>query len=150
MSKSKKNKAAKRPDSSKSAAKDSAKGEDDRQHPRVQLEVLVQVRSDSIAQFRAVHAKNLSVGGMFIATSEGAGTMSESGKVVAAKAVGTQVFFQFTVKDGGTLIEGLGKIVHASAAGLGVEFVSVLEPSASIIRTLVEERLKAPAATQSA
>lgn len=136
MSKSKKNKAAKRPDAPN-------KGEDNRQHPRVPLEVLVQVKSDSIAQFRAVHAKNLSVGGMFIATTEGAGTMSESGKVAAAKSVGTQVFFQFTVKDGGTLIEGLGKIVHASPAGLGVEFVSVLEPSASIIRALVEERLKA-------
>jgi hypothetical protein len=142
MSKSKKNKAAKRP-----AESNAAEGAESRQHPRVPLDVLVQVRSDSIAQFRAVHAKNLSVGGMFIATSEGAGTMSESGKVAAAKAVGTQVFFQFTVKDGGTLIEGLGKIVHASPAGLGVEFVSVLEPSKSIIRALVEERLKAPAAT---
>lgn len=137
-SKSKKNKAAKRP------------GEENRQHPRVPLDVLVQVKSDSIAQFRAVHAKNLSVGGMFIATNEGAGTMSESGKIAAAKSVGTQVFFQFTVKDGGTLIEGLGKIVHASPAGLGVEFVSVLEPSASIIRALVEERLKATPAPSAA
>jgi hypothetical protein len=135
MSKSKKNKAAKRPTE--------PKGADQRQHPRVPLDVLVQVKSDSIAQFRAVHAKNLSVGGMFIAAGEGTGSMSESGKVAAAKSVGTQIFFQFTVKDGGTLIEGLGKIVHASPAGLGVEFVSVLEPSASIIRTLVEERLKA-------
>ena len=146
----KKNKAAKRPSANANANANAnageAKGEDNREHPRVPLDVLVQVRSDSIAQFRAVHAKNLSVGGMFIAMSEGAGTMSESGKVVAAKAVGTQVFFQFTVKDGGTLIEGLGKIVHASPAGLGVEFVSVLEPSKSIIRTLVEERLKTPAA----
>lgn len=113
------------------------KGADQRAHPRVPLEVLVQVKSDTIEQFKQVHAKNISVGGMFIAASgESAGT----------RGVGSQVYFQFTVKDGGTLIEGLGKIVHASAAGIGVEFVSVLEPSASIIRSLVDERLKAPAA----
>ena len=109
-------------------------GADERAHPRVPLEVLVQVRSDSVDQFKQLHAKNLSVGGMFIATE---------GNDPARRPLGTQVFFQFTVKDGGTLIEGLGKIVHSSATGLGVEFISVLEPSASIIRMLVEERLKA-------
>lgn len=101
---------------------------DHRKHPRVPLELLVQVTSDSIAQFRAVHAKNLSVGGMFIETP-------------TPRTVGSSVFFQFTVKDGGTLIEGLGRVVHASTSGMGVEFVSVLEPSASIIRKLVADRL---------
>ena len=105
-----------------------AKGAEQRQHPRVPLDVLVQVRSASIEEFRAVHAKNLSVGGMFIESQ-------------AARPMGASIYFQFTVKDGGTLIEGLGKVVHSSAAGMGVEFVSVLEPSASIIRTLVEQRL---------
>lgn len=107
------------------------KGLEHRKHPRVPLELLVQVTSDSIAQFRAVHAKNLSVGGMFIETP-------------TARAVGASVFFQFTVKDGGTLIEGLGRVVHASSSGMGVEFVSVLEPSASIIRKLVADRLANP------
>ena len=106
-------------------------GIEHRKHPRVPLELLVQVTSDSIAQFRAVHAKNLSVGGMYIETP-------------TPRAVGASVFFQFTVKDGGTLIEGLGRVVHASTTGMGVEFVSVLEPSASIIRKLVEDRLASP------
>lgn len=101
---------------------------ENRKHPRVPLELLVQVTSDSIAQFRAVHAKNLSVGGMFIETP-------------TPRALGASVFFQFTVKDGGTLIEGLGRVVHASKTGMGVEFVSVLEPSASIIKKLVADRL---------
>lgn len=101
---------------------------DSRQHPRVPLDLLVQMTSDSIAQFRQVHAQNISLGGMFIVTEK-------------PRAVGAQVFFQFTVKDGGTLIEGLGRVVHASAHGMGVEFVSVLEPSASIIRKLVKDRL---------
>ena len=115
-----------------------ATGADKRAHPRVALEVLVQVKSDTIAEFRQVHAKNLSVGGMFIAAPSSAEASAKP-----LRALGTQIYFQFTVKDGGTLIEGLGKIVHASAAGLGVEFVSVLEPSASIIRALVDERLNA-------
>jgi uncharacterized protein (TIGR02266 family) len=102
---------------------------ENRKHPRVPLDVLVQVRVDTIEQFLQVHGKNLSVGGMFIQTT-------------AAKPVGTQLYFQFTVKDGGTLIEGLGKVVHASPHGMGVEFVSVLEPSATIIRTLVGQRIE--------
>jgi len=111
------------------AAKDPAKGSlEHRKHPRVPLELLVQVTSDSIAQFRAVHAKNLSIGGMFIETDK-------------PRAVGATLFFQFTVKDGGTLIEGLGRVVHAAPQGMGVEFLSVLEPSASIIRKLVADRL---------
>jgi molecular chaperone DnaK len=117
-----------------SGGKGKASAEDNRRkHPRVPLGLLVQVRSDSIDAFRAEHAVNLSVGGMFI-------------KSAAPRPVGTQVFFQFTVKDGGTLIEGEGKVVHATAEGaepmgMGVEFTSVLEPSRSIIRALVEARL---------
>ncbi len=108
-------------------------GREKRKHPRVPLEMLVQVKSDSIEAFKAMHAKNLSVGGMFI-------------EEAPPRPVGTQIYFHFTVKDGGTLIEGLGKVVHASDKGMGVEFVSVLEPSASIIRTLVTQRLSTPAA----
>lgn len=104
-------------------------GADNRRHPRVPLDVLVQLRSDSVDAFRAMHARNLSIGGMFIATKE-------------KRPQGAEIFFQFTVKDGGTLIEGLGRVVHVSDDGIGVEFVSVLEPSASIIRALVDERLR--------
>jgi hypothetical protein len=106
-------------------------GIEKRKHPRVPLELLVQVNSASIDEFKAVHARNLSVGGMFIHTS-------------ATKPVGAQLYFQFTVKDGGTLIEGLGRVVHTSEQGMGVEFISVLEPSATIIRTLVAARLGGP------
>lgn len=112
----------------KASGAESKKGSDHRKHPRVPLAILVQVTSDSIAQFRAVHARNLSVGGMFIETDK-------------PRAVGSSVFFQFLVKDGGTLIEGLGRVVHASPHGMGIEFVSVLEPSASIIQKLVTDRL---------
>jgi Tfp pilus assembly protein PilZ len=111
----------------KGGTKDAA-GAELRKHTRVPLELLLQVTCDSIAQFRSVHARNLSVGGMFIETE-------------TPRAVGASVFFQFTVKDGGTLIEGLGRVVHASKTGMGIEFLSVLEPSASIITKLVADRL---------
>ena len=111
------------------ASASSSGGIDQRKHPRVPLELLVQIKSESIEQFKSMHAKNISVGGMFIETQ-------------SPRPHGSQVYFQFTVKDGGTLIEGLGRVVHASDKGMGVEFVSVLEPSASIIRVLVEERLR--------
>lgn len=104
-------------------------GRDQRKHARIPLDFIMQVKSDSIDQFKELHAKNISVGGMFIQTAE-------------ARPVGSDLFFQFTLKDGGTLIEGLGKVVHSSAQGMGVEFVSVLEPSASIIRALVESRVR--------
>lgn len=118
----------------KQEKKQSKDGSDLRRHPRVSLEVLVQVKSDNIDAFKAVHAKNISMGGMFIATQP-------SGPPLA-RSVGAEIFFQFTVKDGGTLIEGLAKVVHSSAAGLGLEFVSVLEPSRTIIKALVDERLR--------
>lgn len=99
-----------------------------RKHPRVPLNLLVQLRSSSVEDFRASHGANLSIGGMFITTRD-------------RRPVGSQVFFQFTLRDGGTLIEGLGRVVHVSDDGMGLEFISVLEPSAGIIRALVAERL---------
>ena len=113
-----------------------------RDGPRVPLDVLVQVRTDSIEQFKAEHAVNLSMGGMFLRTAD-------------VRTVGSEVYFQFTLKDGGPLIEGLGRVVHLSGpsggnlGGIGIEFLSVLEPSRSIIRRLVEARIArtdAPAA----
>ncbi len=122
---------------SKSAVSSSAIGFDDeddvadkRRHPRVSLGLLIQVRAGSIAEFRNVHCDNISLGGMFVRTPE-------------RRPVGSEVFFQFTLKDGGTLIEGLGRVVRVDEHGLGLQFVSVLEPSATIIRHLVEDRLSA-------
>ena len=111
-------------------------GADQRKFPRVAWDFVVQVRSNSVDEFRATHAKNISVGGMFIANDA-----TDPPAAASKRPVGSDVYFQFTVKDGGTLIEGLGRVVHASDKGIGVEFVSVLEPSRSIIQALVESRL---------
>ena len=75
-----------------------------------------------------MHGVNLSIGGVFVKTTD-------------RRPVGSQVFFQFTLRGGGTLIEGLANVVHVNDEGMGMEFVSVLEPSAGIIRALVAQRL---------
>jgi|GEM_PF-681678 len=101
-----------------------------REHPRVGLGLLIQIRASSIDEFKGVHCDNISLGGMFLKTAE-------------RRPLGAEVFFQFTLKDGGTLIEGLGRVVRLADDGMGLQFVSVLEPSATIIRRLVDERLAA-------
>lgn len=101
---------------------------DKRQHPRASLGLLIQIRSDSIDEFRSVHCENISLGGMFLRTDQ-------------RRPLGSEIFFQFTLAGRGTLIEGLGQVVRVAPDGVGVKFISLLEPSASIIRHLVEDRL---------
>jgi uncharacterized protein (TIGR02266 family) len=105
-----------------------------RKDPRAPLDLLVQVRTSSLEEFRAIHAVNLSAGGMFLRTDD-------------VRPVGSEIYFQLVLETGGPLLEGFGRVVHASAPdakerGMGVEFVSVLEPSRSIIQALVAERLR--------
>ena len=101
-------------------------GAEQRKFPRSPLSLLIQVRASSIDEFKSVHCENISLGGMFLRTAE-------------RRALNADVFFQFSLKDGGTLLEGLGRVVRVTDDGLGIEFVSMLEPSATIIKKLVEE-----------
>jgi hypothetical protein len=110
-------------------AGDRAGQPEQRRAPRVSLGLLIQVRSSSIDEFKQVHCENISTSGMFLRTKE-------------RRPLGVEVFFQFTVSGGGTLIEGLGKVVRITDDGMGIEFVSLLEPSASIVRKLVDDRLR--------
>ncbi len=100
-----------------------------RKFPRVSLGLLIQIRASSIEEFTSFHCENISTGGMFLRTTQ-------------RRPLGTEVFFQFTVAGGGTLIEGLGKVVRITDDGMGLEFVSLLEPSASIVTKLVNDRLQ--------
>jgi Tfp pilus assembly protein PilZ len=114
-------------------AKDSAGTHEQRKTQRVTLNLLIQVRASSIDEFKSVHCENISTGGMFLRTKE-------------RRPLGAEVFFHFTVAGGGTLIEGLGRVVRITDDGLGIEFVSLLEPSASIVQKLVDDRLRAATA----
>jgi hypothetical protein len=100
-----------------------------RRAPRVSLGLLIQVRAANLEEFRSVVCDNLSVGGMFLRTAE-------------RRPLGTEFFFQINVAGHGTAIEGLGKVVRITDDGMGIEFVSLLEPSATRVRELVTERLR--------
>ena len=105
-----------------------------RKHPRVPLNLLVQVRSKDYDEFLHDVASNLSMGGMFLCTDQ-------------PKPEGALLYFQFTTDADGPLIEGLARVVRVvetgggHPAGMGLEFVNVEEPSLQRIEEIVNERL---------
>jgi hypothetical protein len=107
----------------------SSRTPEQRRAPRVPLDLLIQIRASSLDEFRQVHCANISSSGMFLRTTD-------------RRPLGVEFFFQFTVAGGGTLIEGLGRVVRIADEGMGIEFVSLLEPSASIVQKIVDDRLR--------
>jgi uncharacterized protein (TIGR02266 family) len=110
-----------------------------RRHRRVPLRLLVQHRFESLEAFLEEVATDLSAGGMFLRTQ-------------SPHAVGSTIYLRFTLADGLPLIEGIGRVVWASAAGaaeavsgMGIEFVSLDDESLQLIDTIVAERALAEA-----
>jgi uncharacterized protein (TIGR02266 family) len=110
---------------------------ENRREPRAWLSPLVQVRFHDLDEFLAMHAANLSAGGMFIATRE-------------PREVGALLYLQFYLEDGETLIEGMGKVVWRRStgearsdapAGMGIAFISLDKRSEELIRRVVREHL---------
>lgn len=106
-----------------------------RRHPRTELSLLVQYRFDSVEAFLAEYALNISPGGMFIKTTK----RHERGAIV---------FFQFSLRDGSRLIEGMGRVVHVTPPGsrgrepgIGVEFLHFDEGSGDLVASICESRL---------
>ncbi len=111
-----------------------------RKHPRTPLSLLVQYRFNSFEEFLAEYASNISLGGMFIRTSE-------------PREEGAMIYLQFSLKDGSKLIEGLGKVVRVNPAGvpgrepgMGVEFVNFDAESGALIEEICSHRLATPRA----
>ena len=107
-------------------------GRERRRYPRVALNLLIQYRVDSFEEFLAEYAVNLSMGGVFIETKE-------------PRPEGTMVYFQFALRNGTRLIEGLGRIVRVNPPdslhpGMGIEFTNLDEDSRALIRSVVEGR----------
>ncbi len=107
-------------------------GRERRVHPRLPLKMLVQVRMHDLDEFMRVYAANISVGGMFIRST-------------APHPVGANIYLQFRLDDGSTVIEGLGKVVHVNppehpSPGMGVEFVSLDDESRALIDSIIRER----------
>ncbi|HVE84102.1 MAG TPA: TIGR02266 family protein [Myxococcales bacterium] len=104
-------------------------GRKERKHARTSVSLLVQYRFNSLEDFLAEYATNLSPGGIFIATED-------------PSPVGTMLHLQFSLKDGSKLIEGMGRVAHVNQAGpgqprgMGIEFVQFDEDSMALIRKI--------------
>lgn len=110
-------------------------GAEKRRHPRTPLNVLVQFRFDTFADFLAEYSLNISPGGLFIRTE-------------VPRQEGMIIYLQFSLRDGSKLIEGMGRVVRVNAppgtakrpAGMGVEFVNFDEPSMALIAEICANR----------
>jgi hypothetical protein len=99
-----------------------------RRHPRVDVPLLVQYRFGALEELRTEYALNVSVSGMFIATSE-------------RKPPGTRVFVQLTTRDGAHFLQGEGKVVRSSDGGSAIELVGFDADAQAVLARLVEEAL---------
>jgi hypothetical protein len=91
--------------------------------------MLVQLRFESVDDFVAQYATNVSLSGMFIATP-------------LVYEIGAMLTLQFVQGDGDAFIEGLARVVHCrQGAGIGVEFVNLDEDSMRLIEHMVESAL---------
>ena len=110
-------------------------GDERRRHERVPLSLLVQYRLNTFEDFLAEYSADISVGGMFIRTTE-------------PREEGSMIYLQFWLNDGSKLIEGLGKVVRVNppggdpkrVAGMGVEFVNFDEASMALILEIIESK----------
>jgi uncharacterized protein (TIGR02266 family) len=111
-----------------------------RRHQRAFLSLLVQYRFNTMDEFLSEYATNISMGGMFIKTGE-------------PRTPGNLIYFQFTLKDGSKLIEGLGRVTWATSSqrapaqgvdelGMGVEFINVDEESMALVEQIVRQNLE--------
>jgi uncharacterized protein (TIGR02266 family) len=104
-----------------------------RQHPRRPLELVVQLSFESRDQFISAHARDVSLGGMFIRCDR----QVTSGAVIC---------LQFVLTGGDKLFEGLVRVAHVNQAGspgepgFGVEFMSLDDESQALIEAIVSGR----------
>ncbi|MFH1810215.1 MAG: TIGR02266 family protein [Pseudomonadota bacterium] len=107
---------------------------DRRRHRRVPLNLLVQHRFETLEAFMEEIATDLSAGGLFLRTD-------------SPHAIGSTIYLRFALADGMPLIEGIGRVVWASAQasadqvpGMGIEFLSLDDESRQLIDTIVAAR----------
>ena len=107
--------------------------EEARGAPRVPVSMLVQHRFDTLEEFVAEYAVDLSENGMFVRTDE-------------PRKQGSMVYLQMTLKDGSKLIEGFGRVARVGRdrhgrQGMGIQFINFDDESMGLIRTIVAGRL---------
>ena len=109
-----------------------------RQGKRTPVTLKIKFKSETIEQFIERYAVDVSQGGIFIRTKE-------------PLAVGTQMKFEFQLKDASPLISGEGTVVWtrendpsrpAIAPGMGVRFDRLNEGSQSVLEKILSEKAK--------
>lgn len=108
--------------------------EDARAAPRVPVSMLVQYRFDTLEDFVAEYAVDLSENGIFVRTEE-------------PRKPGSMVYLQITLKDGSKLVEGFGRVARVGKdgqgrQGMGIQFISFDDESTALIEKIVAERLE--------
>jgi uncharacterized protein (TIGR02266 family) len=111
--------------------------EERRRHPRAPVDLLVGLKFDSVQQFLAAYAEDISESGMFL-RGDHAGAVRE---------VGQQLELRF---DAGNrrIVQGRARVVRvidsgdqASGPGIGIEFVELDETSRKLLEAIVRIKL---------
>jgi uncharacterized protein (TIGR02266 family) len=115
-----------------------------RQGKRTPVTLKIKFKSETLEQFIERYAVDVSQGGIFIRTKE-------------PLAVGTQMRFEFQLRDASPLIGGEGTVVWtrendpsrpAIAPGMGVRFDRLADGSQTVLERILSEKMKqAPART---
>jgi molecular chaperone DnaK len=94
----------------------------------------VQFRFDTFEEFLAEYSLNISPGGIFIRTQN-------------PREEGAIIYLQFALRDGSTLIEGMGRVVRVNfpgetkrPAGMGIEFTNFDDESMALIAEICAQR----------
>ncbi|MFL5311877.1 MAG: PilZ domain-containing protein [Myxococcales bacterium] len=113
--------------------------EDRRRHPRAPVDLLVGVKFESVQQFLAVYAEDLSESGMFL-RSEHAGPLREAGQTLELRF------------DAGNrrIVEGRARVVRVIESsgdgrpgGIAIEFVDLDPVSRKLVEAIVRIKLAA-------
>ena len=99
-----------------------------RQFSRVPLSHTVRYRAEDTHKFASGDMSNLSLGGMFVQTSQ-------------PLAAGTEVYLQFLAESGEIVAEGHARVAHIGDGGMGLEFTSIDEKFIAYAQLVVSEGL---------
>ncbi len=99
-----------------------------RRHLRVEVDLLVQYRADTFDDFVVAYATNLSEAGMYLAGRH-------------PLPVGAVVYLQLVLRDGTRIIEGLGRVAHATpSGGMGIALDAIDEATHRALSGVVASR----------
>ena len=113
--------------------------EERRRHPRAPVELLVGVKFDSVQQFLAVYAEDLSESGMFL-RSEHAGPLREVGQTVELRF---DAGHRRIVEGRARVVRVLEPNVPGAPGAIAIEFVDLDPVSRQLIEAIVRIKLAA-------